>query len=269
MTQFSKYSGCGNDFIVIDNRSGNFPVSCRQYIRFLCHRRVGIGADGVLLLESSTQAEFRMRIFNSDSSEAKMCGNGIRCLMKFIARLHPDITAATIETAAGLMAASIKRGAVQIAMPEPGKMETVLLEGSRCYHLDTGVPHLVCFTEDLEGVDLAEIGPKLRHHPQFSPAGANVNFASITPQGIRYRTYERGVEEETLACGTGAVAVALVASQINGTPSPVAVITSLGQKIEISFQKGEKIDQVKMVGPADHIFDGILPEKELSSLLSL
>jgi diaminopimelate epimerase len=271
LIRFSKYSGCGNDFILIDNRSFFFPLHDEQYVRQLCHRRLGIGADGIILLEPSSRADFRMRILNSDGTEAEMCGNGIRCLMKFISQLLPSTLQCVVETDAGLIALKADGSSVQAAMHDPLDMQWNLeVEGLCIHYLNTGVPHIVCFVDDIETVDLDQIGNKLRWHVQFAPKGANVNFATLDSQEnvIRYRTFERGVEGETLACGTGAVAVALAAARLLGQASPATVLTSSGQRLIIDFQyDGHNFQNITMTGPADHVFDGqFICQNILSSL---
>ncbi|MDP1836744.1 MAG: diaminopimelate epimerase [Chlamydiales bacterium] len=258
--RFSKYSGCGNDFIIIDNRSFFFPLHNEHYVRQLCHRRLGIGADGIILLEPSSKSDFRMRILNSDGTEAEMCGNGIRCLMRFIVRLYPNTSKCVVETGAGLIALKAEGICVQAAMHDPFDMQWNLqVEGLCTHYMNTGVPHAVCFVDDVQTVDLDQVGKKLRWHTQYGPKGANVNFAAIDSQAncIRYRTFERGVEGETLACGTGAVAVALAAAQVLKQQAPVTILTSSGQKLIIGFEHdGHKFRNITMTGPADHVFDG-------------
>lgn len=252
---FSKYTGCGNDFILIDNRSLFFPSDNRpSVVQKLCHRHLGIGADGVILLENSSKANYRMRIYNSDGTEAEMCGNGIRCLMQFINALT-STTHAHIETMERLIYAEKDGCDIRVEMGLPTDMRwNVNADGFQGHFLNTGVPHFVIFVDDVEGIDLEKAGRALRWHSAFTPKGTNVNFATLLPSCIRYRTFERGVEGETLACGTGAVAVAVAAHTVQKTLGPVTLLTSSGQKLEVNFK--EDFSNLTMKGPATHIFNG-------------
>lgn len=273
---FSKYSGCGNDFILVDNRNLNFPVHDHIYIQKLCDRRLGIGADGLILLESSHISDFKMRIFNSDGKEAEMCGNGLRCLVHFANRLRMPkkslIHHYSIETKAYISEAYIKNGVVTALMPDPKEMSQIVLEVNalpkkqlQLHKINTGVPHVVLFTEELEHIDISAIGSEIRYHPSFFPYGTNVNFANhlkdndcIDNSFFEVRTYERGVEGETLACGTGATAVAIATHYQFGAKSPIKIQTRSKEIITIEFDcEGGRIHNVKMTGDAKHLFDGI------------
>lgn len=264
---FSKYTGCGNDFILIDNRSSLFFPD-RQLISALCHRQQGIGADGFILLENSSQADYRMRIFNSDGGEAEMCGNGIRCLMRFLLDLGEPQRPYLIETMERLVRLSCLGEAVTAEMGDPTEVRWRLaLEPHEIHHLNTGVPHAVLCVEDLEQIDLEGLGRALRFHPSWGTQGANINFISRSRGRLAYRTYERGVEGETLACGTGAVAVALTASELWNLPSPLQVWTRSGEALEIGFQKVQgQYRHVTMTGPATRVFTGTLCSVFLSRL---
>lgn len=263
---FRKYSGCGNDFILIDNRKGIFPV-VPDYIVHLCRRKHGIGADGVILLEHSGTADFKMRIFNADGTEAEMCGNGIRCLLKFIRDLGYTNSAYKIETMHGRHHQLQFNGEeVQVGMPIPTEIRwdiylTVGQSTWKIHHLDTGVPHAVLFVENIDQIDLENLGPKIRHHPKFAPRGANVNFASrVDSTTLRLRTFERGVEAETQACGTGATATAIAAAHEFGMSGPIQLITRSGQTLVIHFKREEgSITDVVMSGPATFVFSGEIP----------
>ena len=258
---FSKYSGCGNDFLLIDNRSKFFPSDDRVLIAKLCKRRLGIGADGIILLENSHSADFRMHIYNADGSEAEMCGNGIRCLMKFIRQLGFTKPQYTIETLLEQVTASYRNDQVSVSMPPPKHVCWSIdlpIEPHQwnLHFLDTGVPHAVIFTEDIESIDLNTIAPKIRYHTHFGPRGTNVDFAAIKQnQLVQMRTYERGVEQETLACGTGAVAVALAAAKVYRLQSPIQIETRSQEILEIQFS-GEIPTDLLMTGPAAFIFEG-------------
>lgn len=259
---FSKYEGCGNDFILIDNRNTFFPFEKKSLISKLCHRSIGIGADGLILLENSSAGDFKMKIFNSDGSEAEMCGNGIRCLARFISEIGAAEKDFTIETMAGISEIAIEKGSVAVSLPEPTELQWNLslpLGASPLpfHFLNTGVPHAVFFVEDLYVEKWFKIAPEIRHHPFFLPRGTNVNFVQIKNHEIYIRTYERGVERETEACGTGATAAALAAGFIHQIPSPATVFPKSNTPLQIFFEcEKEKIFNVKLAGPAQKIFSG-------------
>lgn len=258
---FSKYSGCGNDFILIDNRNGVFPVGDAAPIQALCHRHEGVGADGVILLENSDVADYKMRIFNADGGEAEMCGNGIRCLYRFLEELENVQSSCTVESMNFIHALSGEGDRICATMAPPTEMEWGLeLLGQPLHFLNTGVPHVVIFVDELKG-DFRKVAPKLRHHPYFA-RGANVNLVSFEKNGLSVRTFERGVEAETLACGTGATAAALVAAKKRGMPSPIAVKVASGEVLEICFDK--EFTQVTQVGPARAVFYGRFSVAEIS-----
>lgn len=261
---FSKYSGSGNDFILIDNRKKVFSPNS-PFIQRLCKRRTGIGADGIILLETSHQADFKMCIFNADGSEAEMCGNGVRCLLKFILALGIDKQSYIIETKQSKIMLRHDQGLPCVSMPAPYDLRlnvTLDVEGEiiSASFLNTGVPHVVIVVNDLEDAHWMNIAPKIRHHPEFDPHGANVNFIKFDDQkNVLIRTYERGVENETLACGTGATAAALIASALYQLSSPIQVIPRSQENLTISFvYSNSSFDQVTLLGPASLIFQGEL-----------
>lgn len=257
---FSKYSGCGNDFILIDNRTGFFSYD-RALIQQLCHRRTGVGADGVILLELSSKADFKMRIFNADGSEAEMCGNGIRCLVKFIEERGMRKASYRIETMKTILHTSFKNDSVMVEMGAPTdcRWDVSIATREKLYaiqHLNTGVPHAVLFVEEIEKVDVLGLGKEIRHHSSFTPQGTNVTFAKIeNPQTLSVRTFERGVEDETLACGTGATAAALAAGHKFGLKTPLSVRTRSEEVLQIDFPSS---DRVTMTGPANLVFRGVV-----------
>lgn len=263
--EFSKFTGCGNDFIVVDDRCRLFPSHNRDLVRRLCHRRFGIGADGLLLLQDSSHADFRMRIFNADGSEAEMCGNGIRCLMAFIESLGHRNSSYQIETMERTVRVERQGCQVAVAMGEAKDLRWHLpldvLGRNRIGHsLYTGVPHLVIIVENLEEVDVQQEGSVLRYHAAFQPRGTNVNYAALGPTGWSYRTYERGVEGETLACGTGATAVALALAKLRQVESPINLRTRSGEEVSVAFQRqGDSFCNIRLIGPATFIFRGTLP----------
>ena len=207
---FTKMVASGNDFIVFDNRRSNLKNGS-EIAMSICARTTGIGADGLIFIEKSKKADYKMRIFNPDGSEAEMCGNGIRCAALYKAKKN-----ACIETLAGFLNAQIQDDGIKVRMTDPKDLQlnvNLNIDG-RVYqvnYVNTGVPHAVYFVEDLESTNVRMLGRLIRYHRQFEPEGTNVDFEKILePDAIVIRTYERGVEAETLACGTGSVASALI-----------------------------------------------------------
>ncbi len=262
---FSKYQAAGNDFILLDDRSSRFSIEDRPFIQKLCSRQFGIGADGLILLQSSACADFRMRICNADGLEAAFCGNGFRCLVLYLKHLGFKEDSFTIETQNSVIATDFQGGKVLVKLPSPkvlcwgGKLEGEL-EPYEFYVVDTGVPHAVIIVEDLEELELDKLGKQIRFHPLWAPTGVNVNFIKIMPDGaIRIRTYERGVEGETLSCGTGAAAAAFVVSKKRDSANTLRVIPKSGESLEFSFQDNSLDKKMHMVGPAALVFEGRLP----------
>jgi len=258
---FSKYNGCGNDFILIDNRSHSFPLANPHSIQRLCERQRGIGADGLILLEPSSTADFRMRIYNADGFETEMCGNGARCIVQFARELGMHQNNFTVETMHRILKACVNEATITIDMGLPQDIEWSLPLSMNeisltLHHLNTGVPHAVIFVEDLEDPKWMKLAPKIRSHAYFLPKGVNVNFASIRSTEIWIRTYERGVEGETLACGTGAAATAIAAAVQHSVESPVSIRTLSGDLLKIKFETSPKIQNVCMEGPASCTFKG-------------
>jgi diaminopimelate epimerase len=238
---FAKMNGAGNDFILIDNRRGEIGPEAAELARRVCHRRLAVGADGLILIEPSETADFAWRFFNSDGSLAEMCGNGARCAARF-AHFH-GIAGPTMrfETLAGLIRAELRGNEVAVGITPPllVGLDVALAVSTgtlRVDCLDTGVPHAVVFVDDPAAVDVQALGREIRFHRRFAPAGTNVNFAGVKEPGrLALRTYERGVEDETLACGTGATAAALAAARRFGWASPVSVDTASGRRLTVSF----------------------------------
>jgi len=268
---FCKMSGAGNDFIIIDHRKPLIPRErMAEFARLVCRRKFSVGADGLFLLEPSMCADFKWRFFNADGSEAEMCGNGARCVARF-AYMH-GIAAARMrfETLAGIIDATVADTSVTITMTQPHSFRldrAVEVAGQQfvAHSVDTGVPHLVIFVEQVDAVDVVTLGRLLRHHALFAPAGTNVNFVGRLAHGFRIRTYERGVEDETMACGTGVVAGALVAAAKGLTASPVEMVTSGGVALSVQFSgvPGEGLGQVLLKGPAHLIYRGELTAEAL------
>jgi len=261
---FTKYSGCGNDFILFDDREQEIPThSAREWVPQLCHRRLGIGADGVILWQRGDSAPHRMRIFNADGGEAEMCGNGIRCLAHYIRSQLATSSSFEIDTMDGVVHIRCERDdEICTGFPDPYGIQWDLSLADVAIQqpidlLNTGVPHLVVQVEHVDAVDLTSWARPLRHHPDLTQ-GANVNIYHLEGLTlVRYRTFERGVEDETLACGTGAAAVALSAARRHGLQSPLAVKTSSGDVLRCDFQlDGTGASNLSITGPAVPIFEG-------------
>jgi len=244
---FYKMTGAGNDFILIDNRKGLINADhCQDFVRNVCRRKLSVGADGVVLIENDSEVDFRWRFYNSDASEAEMCGNAARCAPRFVYLTGiVEKPRMAFRTLAGIIHAELLDKSVKVQMTSPHglSMDLKVEAEGRTFDLDfinTGVPHAVCFMgneQELESVDVQRFGHALRFHPQFQPAGTNVDFVFVRDvHSIAVRTYERGVEGETLACGTGAIASALISAARNRVVSPVDVKTRSGESLTIYFQ---------------------------------
>ncbi|NLX19874.1 MAG: diaminopimelate epimerase [Desulfobulbus sp.] len=261
---FWKMNGAGNDFIIIDHRQPLVPQEkMAEFSRLLCRRKFSVGADGVFFVEPSTRADFSWRFFNSDGSEAEMCGNGARCVARFAYMQGIAAARMQFETLAGLVEASVADTRVAIRMTPPHSFlfdRQIELDGQKflVHSVDTGVPHAVLFTDNIDTIDVVGLGRLIRHHPDFAPAGTNVNFIGRTADGFRIRTYERGVEDETLACGTGAAAGALIAAAKGFAESPVAMITSGGVALTVQLVEREDREaaMVLLRGPAHIVYKG-------------
>ncbi len=251
MLKFTKIQGAGNDFILIDDRAGSFSLG-ESEIRRLCHRHFGIGADGLILLQR--EDIWRMRIFNSDGRETEGCGNGLRCLGRFLLELSLPFKNTPVRVSDRIVEISYIGDKIGVDMGEPrGLSLHIATEKGIVHFVDTGVPHVVHFVDAIEYAPLDELGPFWRRHPRFAPKGANVNLAALEDGRIRVRTFERGVEGETLACGTGACAVALVAHTVYSIPSPIA-ISFPGGELEIQIEQNRLV----MIGPAVKVFEGFM-----------
>ncbi|MFN4226828.1 MAG: diaminopimelate epimerase [Candidatus Ratteibacteria bacterium] len=259
--EFFKIVGSGNDFVVIDNR--NNSIKNRKLLAIkLCDRKFGIGADGLLLLEDSKKGDFKMRIFNPDGSEAEMCGNGLRCILRFI---HEKSISKkknlNIETKAGILEGIIKGKIIKVRMKiinSPKLDIEIPIENFKIIgnFVNTGVPHTVIFVDNVEKINLEEIGPKIRFNKVFGKSGTNVDWVEIVKRGvIKIRTYERGVEGETLSCGTGACASAIITSIKEKFESPISVITKSKEILKIYFDKN--FEKVYLEGKTLLTFKGI------------
>jgi diaminopimelate epimerase len=265
LLSFTKMNGAGNDFVMIDNRNRALSLDASR-VALLCDRHRGIGADGVLAVEPSTQgADFRMRYYNADGGEAEMCGNGARCFARFARRLGASNAEMSFETLAGIIRASFPGDLVCITMSDPNSYRSpfdLVINGRTLsvHFLNTGVPHAVVFADDIAAIDVGKDGAALRHHPAFAPRGTNANFVQVlAPQSVAIRTYERGVEAETLACGTGVCAAALLHSLREGSAPPIKVKVRGGDTLEVGFKAADgSFRDVTLTGPADFVFDGTI-----------
>ena len=265
MPRFTKMNGAGNDFILIDNRMGDVRLD-RSQIAQLCDRHRGIGADGVLLLEKpGNRANFRMRYFNADGGEAEMCGNGARCFARFANKVAAAKEKISFETQAGLISAELKGDSVTLGMTEPTDLRLHLElgiagENKTVHFINSGVPHVVIPVVNIEDVDVRHEGAAVRYHKIFSPSGTNVNFMEKRgAKKIAIRTYERGVEDETLACGTGIVASALIFGATEGCHGPITVLPRGGDELQVGFETvAGRFCNVTLTGPAQFVFEGTI-----------
>lgn len=261
---FFKMQGSGNDFILIDNRRGALKgMNLKDLAVTVCRRHYSVGADGLIVIVPSKKADFKWRFFNADGSEAEMCGNGSRCAARFAFLKKIAKKDMTFETLAGIIQAQVKKDTVRVQLPGASGLRmniaVPLDSGLRMGHfINTGVPHLVYLSKDLENEDVDRIGRTTRYHELFKPAGTNVNFVQIQGRHrIRIRTYERGVEGETLACGTGSVAAALVAGALGAAASPVEILPRSNEKLTVSFDRtAEGFSGIHLEGQAQVICEG-------------
>jgi diaminopimelate epimerase len=257
-------NGAGNDFVFIDNRSRQIQLQPAQIVR-LCDRHKGVGADGVILLVpcSSRRADWAWDFYNSDGGSAEMCGNGARCFARYVRRLTGGKGPLSFETRAGVITADFKGEDVTVNLTTPkdlrlhGKV-SLSIGPTEIHSVDTGVPHAVLFVPDADQAMVLPLGAEIRRHAHFAPRGTNVNFVQVLGPGrIRVRTYERGVEGETLACGTGVTASALITAELRGFPSPIRVQVQSGDMLKISFDRANgQFTNVGLAGPAEFAFEG-------------
>lgn len=276
---FVKMSGTGNDFILIDHRKPLLaPEDMAHFVAQVCRRKFSAGADGLILIEDSSEVDFQWRFFNADGSVAEMCGNGARCAARFAFLQGIAPAQMRFATLAGIIEASVSAENVTLKMTDPINLNLhrrISVDGTeyRVHSVDTGVPHAVVFVDDIEQTDVRALGSLIRHHQMFMPAGTNVNFVQVQGNAIKVRTYERGVEDETLACGTGAGACAIIAALLDQAASPVDVITSGNDQLSVEFdctkenKKNGKQDviitNVFLKGPAHTIYSGKLDAEAL------
>lgn len=251
---FSKYQGTGNDFVLIDDRDETFPTQNKALIAHLCHRRFGIGADGLILLQNSQEYDFRMVYFNADGAEGSMCGNGGRCIVRFAHDLGLFASETRFIAVDGAHLAKVKDNEIHLKMSDVTGVD----ERDGMTFLNTGSPHVVRFVENLDAFNVVTDGQQIRHHSAFQPGGTNVNYAELLDSDTLFvRTFERGVEDETLSCGTGVTAAALAAHRQRDMPGPVSVQT-LGGHLHVSFSTRPDggFADIYLIGPAQHVFTG-------------
>lgn len=244
--EFFKMAGTGNDFILIDNRRAALNAeSFPELARLLCRRQFSVGADGLIVLETTPNASVRMHYFNADGSRAQLCGNGARCAARLAYMRVIAGRSLTLETDVGILQAEVlEKGEVKVSLPAPANerlnVEVEFVGHTLCgQYLEVGVPHVVFFLKEIDNIDVMAVGRAVRSHPAFAPEGANVHFAETTSLGLRLRSYERGVEAEVLACGSGAAAAACLSARLFGTAAPVPVYTRGGALLTIHFNLDE------------------------------
>ncbi|MFH1640516.1 MAG: diaminopimelate epimerase [Candidatus Omnitrophota bacterium] len=271
---FTKMVASGNDFVIIEARPQSIVHSPQSLAKRICDRKYGVGADGLLVLEKSKVADIRMRIFNADGSEAEMCGNGARCVALYLSRNH-QVTLPVrqagrspghqIETKAGIVSFKVNKNDVSIKLTEPKNIKLDLPikvnnHTLKVNFIDTGVPHTVIFVEGLDKIDVGGLGRKIRYHKAFVPRGTNVDFVElIDTSSIRIRTYERGVEDETLSCGTGIVAAALIAGLKlrAATHNTIKVYTQSEEILNVYFERvGNNFRNIWLKGKVCSVFEG-------------
>lgn len=272
---FVKYQGAGNDFVLIDLSHSLPSLDWADLARRLCERRHGIGADGLLLLLPSKIADYRMSIFNADGSEPAMCGNGIRCLADYIFKRNPALQEVSIETMNRVLKCRMDAGGIAVDLAAPSILHwPIELDREAVYVVDTGVPHAVIFVQALDQVAVESQGRKIRFDSRFAPHGVNVNFAFVGSDGTLFlRTYERGVEGETLACGTGAAAAAFVAMKIHHLGQTVQVSTRSSLESATAeyrpllrfnfFASAQGEHAIEMIGGAKQVFEGAVDPESL------
>ncbi|OAB25934.1 diaminopimelate epimerase [Flavobacterium fryxellicola] len=255
--EFYKYQGTGNDFVMIDNRTEFFPKENTKRIAQLCDRRFGIGGDGLILLENDVKTDFKMVYYNSDGNQSSMCGNGGRCLVAFAKKLQVIQNETTFIAADGVHHATIEAdGLVSLQMIDVDEVKV----SSDHVFLNTGSPHHVQLVDDLENYNIKENGARIRYGDLYGKTGSNINFVKqIDANTFSLRTYERGVEDETLSCGTGATAVAIAMNVLGKTAATAIDLNVEGGKLVVSFTKKEgQFTQVFLKGPAEFVFKGVI-----------
>jgi len=263
--EFDKMEGAGNDFILIDNRSERLPEECKiRLVEEFCHRSFGIGADGMIFVQEDPEFDFSWDFYNSDGSRAEMCGNGARCVARFARKIGAAGDRMTFRSLAGPIQAELTGRGAKVGLPDaviPDSSQALDLDENymQVWLLNTGVPHAVVQVPDLDSVDVVKVGRQLRYHPYFSPAGTNVDFFSpLAGNRLAIRTYERGVEAETLGCGTGSVATCIVAGRFFGMTAPITALTRGGGELVVHFrdEQHRRATDVFLEGGARMVFTG-------------
>jgi len=253
-TDFYKYQGAGNDFVIIDNRQLLFPKNNNELIKRICDRKFGIGADGLMLLEDSGHSDFKMIYYNADGYQGSMCGNGGRCIVAFAKSLGMFDQKTSFEALGETYSATVGNDLVNLKMTD---VREIQIHPDHVF-LDTGSPHHISFTDNLSQLDVYKVGREIRYGPPYNELGTNVNFVQkINENTFKVRTYERGVEGETLSCGTGVTAAALASFHMNKTCSKSIDIQTLGGDLTIEFEKENDIyTNIILTGPASFVFKG-------------
>ena len=250
---FDKYQGAGNDFVIVDDRQNIFDAARSELIRRLCDRRFGVGADGLILISLHDRADHEMRYFNADGKLGSMCGNGGRCAAHFALKHGIAGPQQRFMAYDGIHEAEVEGDTVRLRISDVTEFR--LVEGN--YFIDTGSPHYVVFADGIDRIDVHAEGRRLRRSPLFAPGGTNVDFVETTGDGLYVRTFERGVEEETLACGTGVTASAIAAvlkGQVEAGPVNVRV---RGGNLKVDLEvRDERITSIHLTGPATKVFEG-------------
>ena len=263
---FYKMSGSGNDFIIIDNCEGIYDaLKTPEFVAAVCRRSMSIGADGLIFIENSKKCDFIWHFYNSDGSAAEMCGNGARCAARFAFLNGIAGENMSFETVAGIITAQVKGTVVKVRLSQPGELKTDVTldvdgESLSLSFINTGVPHAIISVDDIETVQVKELGSRIRFHEHFQPAGTNANFISIDSDNVvNIRTYERGVEDETFACGTGAVAAALVATAMGRVSSPIKVKTRSNEILTVyANENSPPFKEVYLEGDARVVYEGVI-----------
>jgi diaminopimelate epimerase len=263
LINFTKMNGAGNDFVLIDNRERIIKLTTEQVVR-MCDRHRGIGADGVMMLvPSSGKADWAWDFYNADGSEAEMCGNGARCFARYVEHTAGVKGGFKFETKAGIISAKLQGDRVSINLTSPqdlrlNELVSLSVGKTEIHSLNTGVPHAVVYVPDADKAMVSTLGPEIRRHQHFAPKGTNVNFVQLKGGNtIRVRTFERGVEGETLACGTGVSASAMISARLYKLKSPVQVHVQGGDLLEVAFEEIDgAFSNVTLTGPADFVFEG-------------
>lgn len=251
---FYKYQGAGNDFVMLDNREGQYDALTLEQINFLCDRRFGIGADGLIMLNKHPEVDFEMKYFNADGREGSMCGNGGRCLTAFAHNLQLINDHTRFMAVDGIHEAVITdNGWIQLKMQDVNKVERT----ADTAILNTGSPHFVKYAERVENIPVVEEGRRIRYGERFAREGINVNFVEFDKEGLKVRTYERGVEDETLACGTGVTAAAIAIAG-NRNQSYTVPVKAKGGSLEVRYDKidDQHFENIWLCGPANFVFEG-------------